>query len=180
MGSAALAFSGGVDSSLLAYLGARELGDKFVAVTLRSVLMSEKDLAECVQFCKDFDIQHVFLDMDILGNSDFAANCSQRCYFCKDAIFSVIQGYACEKRLAFVMDGTIAEDCPDRRPGMRVLDERKIQSPLRSCGLGKTDIRELSKELRLWTWDKESDSCLATRIPHGQAITLDALKNIRV
>ena len=176
--SAALAFSGGVDSALLAYIAAQELGSKFTAVTLRSALMKDSDIEECVHFCKTYGVQHVFLDMDILNNVNFTANCKDRCYYCKVAIFSAVQDYAIQHGLVQVMDGSNIEDCPDRRPGMRVLREQGIRSPLRECGFCKDDIRDLSKKLGLFTWDKVSDSCLATRIPQEQVITLDALRRI--
>jgi len=176
--SAALAFSGGVDSALLAYIAAQELGSKFVAVTLCSALMKDSDMEECVHFCKTYGIQHVFLDMDILNNVNFTANCKDRCYYCKVAIFSAIQDYAEQHGLKCIVDGSNSEDCPNRRPGMRVLRERGIRSPLRENDFTKADIRDLSKKLGLFTWDKVSDSCLATRIPQGQRITLDTLRLI--
>ena len=175
LGSAALAFSGGVDSALLAYVANQELGKNFTAVTVRSPLISEKDLGECVQFCKTYGISHRIIDVDIVGDPDFAANDSQRCYHCKQNIFSAVKGFAADHGLKQVIDGTNIEDCPNRRPGMRVLIEQSIQSPLRQCGFAKQDIRALSRQLDLFTWDKESDSCLATRIPTGSSITLAAL-----
>ena len=175
LGSAALAFSGGVDSALLAYIAAQELDSKFVAVTLRSALMKDSDIEECVHFCKTYGIQHVFLDMDILNNTDFIANCKDRCYYCKVVIFSTVQDYAEQHGFKHIMDGSNSEDCPDRRPGMRVLREQGIRSPLRENDFTKADIRNLSKKLNLFTWNKVSDSCLATRIPQEQRITLDTL-----
>ena len=178
MDSAALAFSGGVDSALIAYIATQELGSKFTAITLRSALMKDSDVEECVQFCKTYEIQHVFLDMDILNNVNFTANCKDRCYYCKLAIFSAVQDYAEQHNFKHIMDGSNSEDCPDRRPGMRVLREQGIRSPLRECDFCKADIRNLSKKLNLFTWDKVSDSCLATGIPQGQRITLDTLRLI--
>jgi uncharacterized protein len=173
--SVALAFSGGVDSALLANVAMQELGDNFVAVTLRSALMKASDVEECAQFCKTYGIQHTFLDKDILSNAAFAANCENRCYYCKQAIFSAVKEHACQQRLKHVMDGSNVEDCPSRRPGMRVLHEQGIHSPLRENNFTKDDIRALSKRLGLFTWDKVSDSCLATRIPQGSKITMGAL-----
>ena len=180
LGSAALAFSGGVDSALLAYVAAQELGSKFIAVTLRSALMKDSDVEECTHFCNTYRIQHVFLDMDIFNNADFTANCKDRCYYCKVAIFSAIQEYADQHDFRHIMDGSNSEDCPNRRPGMRVLREQGICSPLRENDFTKGDIRNLSKKLNLFTWDKVSDSCLATRIPQGQGITHDVLRRIDV
>jgi len=176
--SAALAFSAGVDSALLAYLGAQELGDKFIALTVNSPLLLKGDLEESVHFCKTHEIQHRVLEMDILSDFNFSANDEQRCYYCKQRIFSTIRDYADRHGFEQIMDGSNSDDCPLRRPGMRVLAEQGIQSPLRECAFTKADIRELSRELGLSTWNKESDSCRATRIPHGTAITTASLHDI--
>ena len=173
--SAVLAFSGGVDSALIAAIAAEELGDNFIAATLCSPLMKESDVCESVQFCKTYNISHVLLDMDILANEKFAANDADRCYYCKEQIFAALKEFADQHGFKYSMDGTNIEDCPKRRPGMRVLQEMSIVSPLRENNFTKADIRELSNQLGLFTWDKVSDSCLATRIPQGQFITMDAL-----
>jgi len=175
LGSAALAFSSGVDSALLAYLGAEELGDNFIAVTVNSPLLLEDDLAEAVHFCASYGIHHKVLSMDILSDANFSANNEQRCYYCKQLIFSTIRNYATGHGFEQLMDGSNSEDCPVRRPGMRALAEQGIHSPLRECDFSKKDIRDLSRKLELFTWDKESDSCRATRIPQDTAITLEAL-----
>jgi len=174
--SAALAFSSGVDSALLAYLGARELGDKFIAITVESPLLLKGDLADAIRFCTQYGIHHKVLPMDILSDVNFRANDAQRCYYCKNLIFSTIRDYADSHGFEQLLDGSNSEDCPKRRPGMRALVEQNIHSPLRKCNFSKADIRALSKEWGLFTWDKESDSCRATRIPQGTTITLDALR----
>ncbi|MCL2438452.1 MAG: ATP-dependent sacrificial sulfur transferase LarE [Coriobacteriia bacterium] len=177
--SAALAFSGGVDSALLAYIAAQELGDKFIAVTLQSVLMKEIDVSEATRFCDTYGIRHVLIDMDILADECFVTNDQDRCYHCKVAIFSAVRECAGQYNLSHVMDGTNIEDCPNRRPGMRVLREQGIRSPLRENLFTKEDIRTASKQIKLFTWDKVSDSCLATRVPQGQRITADELDRLR-
>ncbi|MCL2746671.1 MAG: ATP-dependent sacrificial sulfur transferase LarE [Coriobacteriia bacterium] len=177
--SAALAFSGGVDSALLAYVAAQELGDKFIAVTLQSALMKEADVSEATRFCDTYGIRHVLIDMDILADECFVANDQDRCYHCKVAIFSAVRECADQHNLSHVMDGTNIEDCPNRRPGMRVLREQGIRSPLRENLFTKEDIRTVSKQMKLFTWDKVSDSCLATRVPQGQHITADELDRLR-
>jgi len=175
--SAALAFSGGVDSSLLAYVATQELGvSNFTAVTMNSPLLDAHDLEDAIRFCKVHGISHVVLDMDILTNDDFVANSKDRCYFCKQEIFARIRDYADAHNLTHVMDGTNGDDSPGRRPGMRVLCEKKIRSPLRECSFSKADIRAASKDLKLATWNKMSDSCLATRVPQGVTITPESLQ----
>ncbi|MCL2680212.1 MAG: ATP-dependent sacrificial sulfur transferase LarE [Coriobacteriia bacterium] len=175
MHSAVLAFSGGVDSSLLAYLAATELGQNFCAITINSPLIADADLAQAIHFCQIHKIQQVILDMDILSNKAFVANDHNRCYFCKQEMFRLIGEYATAGAYVTVMDGSNSDDNPARRPGMRVLQQRSICSPLREQGLCKSEIRRLSQQLGLATWNKESDSCLATRIACGQPITRAAL-----
>jgi uncharacterized protein len=179
MQSAALAFSGGADSALLAFLAQQELGENFLAVTLRSALMQDGDLADVARFCKEHNIAHAFLDMDILNNEAFAANCSDRCYHCKVAIFSAVKECADARHLKQVMDGTNIEDCPKRRPGMRVLSEKGIRSPLRENNFSKEEVRRASQAFGLFTWDKVSDSCLATRLEQGERITAEKLRKLR-
>lgn len=178
LNSAALAFSGGVDSALVAYIASQELGDNFCAVTLRSPLISKEDLTECVLFCQTYKIPHQILDMDILAYPSFAANDVNRCYYCKETIFTALHVHADQYGMEHVMDGTNIEDDPARRPGMRVLHEQGIRSPLRANNLGKADIRALSKKLGLFTWDKESGACLATHIPINVAITAQSLRAV--
>ena len=177
IGSAALAFSGGVDSALLAYVAAQELGSQFTAATITSPLLLQGDEDDAARFCSEYSVGHVLLPMDILANESFVSNDDQRCYYCKQQIFETIRHFADVNALEHVMDGSNIDDQPARRPGMRVLTEMSIRSPLREAGFTKQDVRELSKKLGLFTWDKESDSCRAVRLPAGERITSDSLKN---
>ena len=179
LGSAVLAFSGGVDSALLAYLAWQEMGDKFTAITVDSPLLSESDLAESVHFCSSYGIPHLVIEMPILENALFSANDDLRCYYCKQTIFSLLFNYARDHEILHVLDGTNIEDSPARRPGMRVLVEAGISSPLRFAAMKKADIRLLSKQLDLPTWNKESAACLATQIPSFSPITYESLLEIR-
>ncbi|MCL2526175.1 MAG: ATP-dependent sacrificial sulfur transferase LarE [Coriobacteriia bacterium] len=173
--SAVLAFSGGVDSSLLAALGSEILGDKFIALTMRSPLMTAEELAECAHFCTSYGIAHQFLDLDILSNPDFIRNDALRCYYCKRDIFTQLKSFAVTQGFAQIMDGSNSDDDPSRRPGMRVLTEQGIVSPLREEGFTKDQIRQLSRQMGLSTWDKQSDSCLATRVASGTLLSLDTI-----
>lgn len=175
LGSAALAFSGGADSALLAYIAARELGTQFTAVTITSPLLLQSDADDAARFCSEYDIGHVLIPVDILADEKFAANDDQRCYYCKCQIFETIRHFADVNALEHVMDGTNKDDQPTRRPGMRVLTEMNIRSPLRETGFTKQEVRDLSRQLGLFTWNKESDSCKATKLPSKTPITQKSL-----
>jgi len=134
-------------------------------------LLLPEDAAECVHFTTTYGISHTMLSMDILANANFVRNDELRCYYCKQEIFEIIDKYAGAYGFAHLMDGSNLDDQPSRRPGMQVLAQRGIRSPLRENAFTKAEIRALAKKLGLYLWDKQSDSCLATRIPQGTPIT---------
>jgi len=161
--SAVLGFSGGVDSSLLAYSAHQELGDRFIALTMRSALMTESELVEAHDFCARYGIAHVFFDFDVRAISRLMQGAPDRCYYCKQAIFTQIGEYAQAQGYRTVMDGSNRDDDPAKRPGMRALRELSVRSPLREAGFSKDMIRSLSKELKLPTWNKPAAPCLSIR-----------------
>lgn len=167
---AALAFSGGVDSAYLLY-AAVQSGADVRAYYVRSAFQPEFEYQDALRLAAQLGAQMTVLPVDVLSDSTVAANPANRCYYCKHRIFSAIAEAAEKDGYPVLLDGTNASDQVADRPGMRALAERNVLSPLRMCGLTKADVRRLSKEAGLFTWDKPSYACLATRIPTGTAIT---------
>lgn len=178
LGSAAVAFSAGVDSSYLAYTAHRVLGGSMAAVTADISSFPKRELEESAAFCRRYGIKHIVLGVDQLGVEGFADNPPDRCYHCKKAVFGVICAAAGENGMSCVIEGSNLDDMSDYRPGLKAIAELDIRSPLVEAGLTKSDIRALSREHGLPTWDKPSFACLATRIPYGDRITKEKLDMI--
>ena len=176
-GKLAVAYSAGVDSTFLLYTAHEVLGDGCLAVTARSCLCPRREMDEAEEFCRTRGIRHIVLTPDVFAVEGFAENPRDRCYICKKNIFGEICRLAASEGMR-AADGTNADDMGDDRPGMRAAEELGVLSPMRDAGLTKADIRALSKEAGLGTWDKPSYACLATRIPHGDIITRDKLRLI--
>jgi len=178
LGCVAVAFSGGVDSTFLLKAAYSLLGNRVLAVTIRSGLVPPREIDESVQFVRKEEIEHIIVDEDELDIPGFAQNPPHRCYLCKMAVFSRIRRIAEEQGIPYVAEGSNADDVLDYRPGMRALAELGILSPLREAGLTKQEIRQLSRDWDLPTWSKPSLACLATRFPYGEIITRERLAMI--
>ena len=178
MGSAAVAFSSGVDSTFLLRVAHEELGDRVVAVTVRSHTFPKRELEEAVAFCRAEGVRHEIIDSDELSIPGFAENPPDRCYHCKKAIFGKIIELAQANGLTAVLEGSNIDDDGDYRPGRRAIRELGVRSPLHDAGLTKVEIRELSKKMGLPTADKPSFACLASRFPYGEEITVDRLARV--
>ena len=176
MGSVAIGFSGGVDSTFLLSVAHEVLGENVIAVTGVSSTFSQKENEEAECFTSNIGIKHVFVDSEEIENDDFSKNSKNRCYFCKKELFSKIKQAAEENNISFVLEGSNADDVTDYRPGFKAIKELNVVSPLRDAGLTKEEIRNFSKDMGLPTWDKPAFACLASRFPYGISITKERLK----
>lgn len=173
----ALAFSGGTDSALLAY-AASKYGRNWHAYFVRSAFQPAFELEDARKIAALCALPLTVLEADVLSDPQIAANPANRCYVCKRALFSLLGKAAAQDGYTLVIDGTNASDDEGDRPGMQALRELQVRSPLRECGVTKQEVRAKSREVGLFTWNKPSYACLATRIPTGTAITAEALGRI--
>ena len=172
---AALAFSGGTDSAYL-LCAALRAGADVHAYFVKSAFQPQFELTDAETLARSLGAALTVLPLDVLADACLAANTADRCYHCKKRIFSAIAEAAARDGYDLLLDGTNASDDPSDRPGVRALRELSVRSPLRECGLTKPEIRRLSREAGLFTWDKPAYACLATRIPTGTPITAATLE----
>jgi uncharacterized protein len=170
LGGVAVAFSGGVDSSFLLRCAKEALGDNILAITARSSSYPERELNEAAAFAKEYGIRHEIIVSEELDIERFRDNPPDRCYICKNELFSKIIAIAKANGIQYVAEGSNCDDMGDYRPGLIAIKELGVLSPLRVAELNKDEIRQLSKEMGLKTWNKQSFACLASRIPYGERI----------
>jgi uncharacterized protein len=173
--SVAIAFSGGVDSTFLLKTAHDVLGDRAIAVTTRSCSFPERELKEAISFCESEKIRHIICDSEELDIEGFSQNPVNRCYLCKNELFTKIWAVAREHGIANVAEGSNLDDNGDYRPGLVAVAEQGVKSPLRYAELTKDEIRALSKDMGLPTWNKQSFACLSSRFPYGESITPEKL-----
>jgi uncharacterized protein len=178
LGSVAIGFSGGIDSTLLIRVATEVLGDNALAVIGRSETYPTREFEEAVQLAQSFKSRTRIVNTEETDDLKFRENPPDRCYFCKTELFSKLHTIAREEGILHVADGTILDDLGDFRPGMRAKSEQDVRSPLLEAGFTKSDVRALARELGIPTWDKPSFACLSSRFPYGQGITKKNLMKI--
>ena len=175
LGGVIVAFSGGVDSSFLLWAAHRVLGDRALAVTGKSESVAAGQIDEARQLAATLGARHVILDTDELQNPLYVANPTNRCYHCKTELFTKLEAFAAREGLRWIVEGSNLDDMHDYRPGVQAAVEHGVRSPLKEAALTKAEIRELSREAGLPTWDKPAMPCLSSRIPYGMLVSPEKL-----
>lgn len=173
-----VAYSGGVDSTLLLAVARRALGDRVAAATIHTLFLDRREVDDARRRAAALGVPHETIELDIAGSPEILANPPDRCYHCKRLVFSTLRRRADELGLPVLLDATQADDLNQRRPGLRALRELSVESPLAAAGLGKSDIRALSVSLGIEGASRPASPCLATRVPYGTPITQERLRRI--
>jgi len=180
LGNIAVAFSGGVDSTFLLSIAHKTLADHAVAITAKSSLFPVREMEEARGFAATKGIRHIIYEMDVFSIEGFAENPENRCYICKKSLFTKFLEITAEQGIQHLAEGSNVDDDGDYRPGTQAIRELKIFSPLREAGFTKSEIRQLSREMGLSTYNKPSFACLASRFPYGEIITHEKLKAVEI
>ena len=178
MGSTIVAYSGGVDSTLVAVAAHRALGERALAVTAVSPALAARELNEATSLAKSLGLNHQVIHTNEMQREGYVANSPQRCYFCKTELYTQLTTLADQQGYRWVANGANADDAGDYRPGMRAAAEHRVRSPMVEAGLDKSAVREIAKELDIPIWDKPAQPCLSSRIPYGISVTVENLSKI--
>ena len=178
MGSCIVAFSGGVDSAYLAWIAHQELGSAALAVTAESPSYPTHQREIALSLVRTYGFRHEIVTSGEMRDPNYTANPSNRCYFCKHELYTLLQRMAADRKFRYVVDGNNLDDTGDYRPGRKAGDELEVRSPLIEAGLRKAEIRELSRQHGLPTWDQAASACLSSRIPYGSPVTVEKLRMI--
>lgn len=178
LGSAIVAFSGGIDSALVLKAACDALGDNVVAVTADSPSLPRRELEEAKKIAKKIGARHLIVQTEETKEKSYLKNPNNRCYYCKTELYSKLKAVSKELNIKNILNGTNLDDVSDYRPGLKAADENNVISPLKDAKLAKKDVRELAKYLGIDIWDKPSSPCLSSRVPYGQEITMQKLSMI--
>ncbi len=178
MGSVIVAYSGGADSAYLAWAARQALGDRAIAVTADSASLPESHKLYAEEFARAWNIRHEYIATREFDNPDYLKNDSNRCFHCKDELFNRLGEFAGQRGIAHVVYGVNVDDLGDYRPGQRAAKLHNAEAPLVDAGLTKAEIRELSRQAGLATWDRPASACLSSRIPYGTPVTIQNVKTV--
>lgn len=178
LGSAIVAFSGGIDSALVLKVAHDVLGSRVIAVTADSPSLPRRELEETKKIAQQIGAKHLTVNTEETGNKHYLKNPSNRCYYCKSELYAKLKTISKKLGIKNILNGTNFDDLSDYRPGLQAADENNVASPLKDAKIAKNDVRELAKHLGLEIWDKPPSPCLSSRIPYGQEITLKKLKMV--
>jgi len=176
--SVIVAYSGGVDSSYVAYVANAELGPRAVCITGQSASLPTYQNEEIDRVVKSFGLNHEIINTDELSLPGYRANNGDRCYFCKDELYTKLETVARSRGIEYIVDGSTVDDLDDYRPGRQAAKQHAVRSPLIEIGLNKDEVRELSRRATLPTWDKPASPCLSSRIAYGTTVTIERLQKV--